>query len=774
MLRILVAAFLVGATVAQAAPEVSPRARMVASGWLAEAALAARGGGRALVTARIAGGAATLRAAGFEARPLSATVAAVRVSAPELRRLRALPGVLAVEERRLLYPSLDRAVPMTRAAEARAEAGLDGAGVLIGVVDTGADFRHPDLRNAQGRTRIAALLDVSEPDDGRHPELGELPGRLWLKDELDAALAAEAAGQTPAVPVTQKDANGHGTHVAGIAASGGLATGNGLPAGRYVGVAPGAELLVVQAGRGGTTFVEADVLAGCRFLIDYARRLGRPLVVNLSLGGPGGPHDGTSNLERALDELFPAGAPGLALVVAAGNEGGLDYHAAGRAVSGAHVLPIEVGKSAQAGALAVELWYTGALELVVEGPSGRKSAVVRPGAATGDAVPGDGKVTVDNASAGPREDGRSSAGVYVEDPKPGTWKLHLRGQAARYDAWILDSPPGAPFSHFTDHVASDERVALPATARNAISVGSVASRLGWTSADGMTVDLSRRGTIGQASGFSATGPTSDGRFVPDLLAPGEFIIAPLSADAPPDDPQSAFHVPSSPGVTVADDGAHGVLRGTSQAAPVVAGALALLFQAEPGLEAGRAREILRTSARGELGWSPRDGFGALDVLAALRLLRGVRGGAPSPATSTIGVSRDALPPGDDVFTVTVTPRDAGGVPLGPGRAVEIVASAGEPVGPVLDAGAGRYERAFYARAPRGTVVVVRARVDGVELAQTREVHLVLDRAEIGRPFVAGGGCALPGAPASGLGLTLVAIAIAARARARRRRSPPRA
>jgi hypothetical protein len=368
---------------AAAAPELSPRVRMVMRGELdarqISAALAPSPDPRAVVTVRLPGGAAALARAGFVARPLSGDIAAVTATRAELERLAALPGVIAIEERRLLYPTMDAAGVAVGAPVARAESGLDGRGVLVGVIDTGIDFRHADLRAADGKTRVEALLDVSQTDDFRHPTLAP-PGRLWLRGEIDAALAAEAAAQSPAVPVTQKDANGHGTHVAAIAAANGLASGQGLPAGRYVGIAPGADLVIAQGTRGGSTFVETDVLAACGFLRDHAVRLGRPLVLNLSLGGVGGAHDGSSHLELALDELFPADAPGHALVVAAGNEGSLDFHAGAWSLDGEHVLPLEIAKSnAMDAAVTVELWYAGELSVSVEDPNGARSPWVAPG-----------------------------------------------------------------------------------------------------------------------------------------------------------------------------------------------------------------------------------------------------------------------------------------------------------------------------------------------------------------------------------------------------------
>jgi subtilisin family serine protease len=167
------------------------------------------------------------------------------------------------------------------------------------------------------------------------------------------------------------DALGHGTHVTGIAASNGLATGNGLPAQRYVGVAPAAGIIAIQGTHGDATFTDSDVIAGCRFAVDEGSRLGRPVVANLSLGSNSGPHDGTSDLEVALDDLFPADQPGRAIVIASGNEGGRDQHAGGWALAGAATVPVELSTSAQPDAqLAFELWHTGTFALTVISPAG--------------------------------------------------------------------------------------------------------------------------------------------------------------------------------------------------------------------------------------------------------------------------------------------------------------------------------------------------------------------------------------------------------------------
>ena len=118
------------------------------------------------------------------------------------------------------------------------------------------------------------------------------------------------------------DKDGHGTHVAGIAA------GNGAPAScchtpaTYVGVAPRADLVVVRVGSDPETGTEVGentrIVEGLDFIFNQSPALGMPTVVNISLGDNLGSHDGTSEVERAID-AFISGFGARAVVVAAGN-----------------------------------------------------------------------------------------------------------------------------------------------------------------------------------------------------------------------------------------------------------------------------------------------------------------------------------------------------------------------------------------------------------------------------------------------------------------------
>ncbi|MGW3807796.1 S8 family peptidase [Micromonospora sp. NPDC005113] len=160
------------------------------------------------------------------------------------------------------HVSLDRSVPQIGAPTAW-QAGFDGDGVTVGVLDTGIDASHPDFAG-----QIAAIHDFTGGND---------PG----------------------------DTVGHGTHVASTIVGSGAASG-----GRYRGVAPGAKLVVGKV-CATTECQDSDIIAGMQWAAPQAR------VINLSLGDTDTP--ALDPLETAVQDLSQR--YGTLFVVAAGNEG---------------------------------------------------------------------------------------------------------------------------------------------------------------------------------------------------------------------------------------------------------------------------------------------------------------------------------------------------------------------------------------------------------------------------------------------------------------------
>ena len=671
----------------------------------------------------------------------------------------------------LLHPAryrlrLDRAAPLCGLDQVRLQPGHDGAGVWVAIVDTGIDWRHPDFRDQRGRTRVAWLLDQTMPATGVHADLEALGGgavfsREQLQDDLEGRGTVWPAG---------RDRIGHGTHVAGIVASGDAV---------YRGAAPAVELVVVKAvdiDQGG--FGEDDILRGLAFADTVARRAGRPLVVNLSLGNQLGAHDGSEPLELALADL--ARQEGRAVVVAAGNEGDSAIHA--RAALPA-ARPLRLGLQLPAvnpgteASVLVDVWADSAdgLRLVVEDPAGgRTSEVSSAGPNQLTREDPTGVVTAACAGQAAPFNGLWRCQVEITDqgglsPAAGVWVLEVAGSGTRLDAWIAEFELGGAWPGFVDHVDPTVLVGPPATAQGVLAVGSFTNRVDWQDIGGKQQRV--EGRVGERSWFSVLGPTRDGRPKPELLAPGWLVASTLSADSDPRRPDSLFYSGGSLRLVLAD-GRHALAGGTSMAAPLVAGVAAQLLQRQPRLSGRQLARLLSLSASGdeETGrdlFRPDWGFGRLWVPAALA---GVAGDRPvDDRRSLCGITQRWMPPAGDVVWACAVPRDAGGRPLGEGLEVEFSAPGLRWAGPVVDLGGGLYGRRVAEAPRRGRQVSISCSARGVTFAARPCLQGAASYQEAFAGGLRGGGCSPappPEHPAAGLPGLLVLLMVLAGPRSR--------
>lgn len=634
---------------------------------------------------------------------------------------------------------LDRAAPWCGLDQVRRQAGADGAGVWVALVDTGIDWRHPDFIDEQGHTRVAWLLDQTLPATGAHPELEQLgAGAVYSGQQLQAALDGELS-----LAPAGRDSIGHGTHVAGIVASDDAA---------YRGAAPAVELVVVKAiddDQGG--FGEDDILRGLAFADTVARRAGRPLVVNLSLGNQLGAHDGSEPLELALADL--ARQPGRAVVVAAGNEGDRAFHARAALTPSR---PLRLGLQLPAAAtgseasVLVDIWAESAigLRLVVEDPAGgRTSAVSSSGPHRVDREDPSGNVTAACSGEVSPFNGLWRCQVEIlgqggQPPAAGVWTLELAGSGARIDAWIAESDLGGAGPAFQDHVDPSVLVGPPATAAGVLAVGSFTNRVDWRDAAGRHQLV--EGRVGELSWFSVLGPTRDGRPKPELLAPGWLVASTLSADSDPRRPDSLFFSGGSMRLVLAD-GRHALAGGTSMAAPLAAGVAALVLQQRPNLS---GRQVTRRLSLGAAGdddtgrerFRPDWGFGRLWAPATLAG-DGDRGPIDEQQ-SLCGLTQWWMPPaGDDVWACAV-PRDGAGRPLGEGLVVEIGAAGLHWAGPVVDLGGGLYARRVAEAPGRGRQVTIGCSAGNVSFSARPHLQGAASYQEAFAGGLRGGGCSL--------------------------------
>jgi subtilisin family serine protease len=620
----------------------------------------------------------SLRALGVEIGTVLNGMATARVPLAVLERVTTLP-LQRIHGARMLRTVTDTSMIViganaVRQREADGWNGSTGAGVIVGIIDTGLDIRHRDFRDDTGATRVLALWDQTF---GTVPPPGFFYGFLCSRQQIQAVLVTGDVSLCPT-----QDQAGHGTHVLGIAASSGLASDS---AGRFAGVAPEAELLVVKAGT--TAFSEDRVVDGLVWLRDEARSRGRSAVVNVSLGHQQGPHDGTTFLERFIDTLVD---PGFIIVLAAGNDG------ANRNVAPAPSTPpqlIHARVQPAAGETAIvefritpyspntnrclsvflelSVWYDirDRVEITVVRPNSTELTV--PSGSTGTSNDRMGRIEISNAA--PLHAYGTTGEGYIQIngcdpsgvPAAGTWRIRLRPQpqgpapGAPIDVYLLGGPLG-PGGNAFGTTGFDNRmlVGSPAGARRGIAVGAFVTRVCWPSIAAPENCYNNRPTPGDIMPFSAAGPTRDGRIKPDITAPGMGVFSALSR-----------HV-NAPQSRVAPDGQHWLLEGTSMAAPHVTGAIALLLQHRPNLGPEEVLDVLSRSARQDAFTSrvfdaspfarPTDwwGHGKLDVPAALQVLLG--GG--TLATLRFERATDTIPLGGFGVLRTET-RDAAGTTI---------------------------------------------------------------------------------------------------------------
>ena len=189
---------------------------------------------------------------------------------------------------RPIVPVLDRAKEFYGAGSIQTGAAVGvpytGKGVVVGICDVGIDPLHPTFLDADGRSRIRRVVQYVEGDGIRLELEGDDAYRDWKTDNPESF---------------------HATHVCGILAGGGAGT-------PYSGIAPDADIVVTVS-----TLTDVGLLAGVEDIIDYAKEVGKPAVINMSVGCYTGSHDGRSLFSQYLDMC----AEDAVIVVSAGNEG---------------------------------------------------------------------------------------------------------------------------------------------------------------------------------------------------------------------------------------------------------------------------------------------------------------------------------------------------------------------------------------------------------------------------------------------------------------------
>ncbi len=493
-----------------------------------------------------------------------------------------------------------------------APVGEDGRGVVVGICDWGFDFTHPNFRNADGTTRLEALWDQRGSGDPSAPAPYDY-GRLMDRAAINAALAqrdpCSALGYHPA-DGDPTDMGSHGTHVSDILA------GNRREPGSQVGLASGSDIVFVHLGAQQLAELadlgdSVSLLEGLDFIRQQAA--GRPCVLHLSAGKTGGPHLGTTLLERAVDAMLEQ--PGIVLVQSVGNYADSAMHTHARIGPDQKYALDWVTPENDRTANELEIWYSGqdVFEITLTSPDGQEfQAPLDRRARLGDG----GRVwgNLYHRRHEPNS-GLNHIAAYLYTGAPsGRWRVTLRGQDVvdgRLHAWIERDASGRYQSRFPRAQATSRYTTNTiCNCFRAIAVGAY--------------DGTRPGR--PPARFSSRGPTADGRQKPEIAAPGYRIRAARSL------PRNGWQG-GEPRLCVKS--------GTSMAAPWVSGTVALMMAA-----AGRPLTIheIRRSLIGAADPHPGPtgrsstqlGYGYLNTAAAVAAARQIgQTQAPAPQTQTL-------------------------------------------------------------------------------------------------------------------------------------------
>ncbi|MEC4881615.1 MAG: S8 family peptidase [Scytonema sp. PMC 1070.18] len=484
------------------------------------------------------------------------------------------PTIKRIKPSRKLEMRMDVAKPTVGLPELiRKNNNLTGKGVIIGVVDSGIDPKHPAFKG-----RILRIWDQT------------LSGSGVTEGKYGAEL-------TDSLLSVSQDTNCHGTHVAGIA-GGADAT--------YGGVAPEAEFVIVK-----TDLDEGHIADAVRYIFRVATEQGRPVVVNLSVGGHFDAHDGSDSLSKIIDSEV---GPGRIVCCAAGNEGNDNIHGqavvrAGQTYSMRFNVPLN-----QTGLAMLNGWYSGEgqMEVSLRSPNGFVTPfqpVITKGNYIQEHTLKDARIQIATPE---RDRANSDYNIFIQIrgsgkgnfnmPVPGgVWQLRMKNTSSkdlRLDVWAL----GGSVLFTGKSIADSVKIGSPGCAKSAITVASYTTKVKYTDIDNKPQEFGFQ--LNDISDFSSEGPLRNDAQKPDVAAPGAMIVSTLSSNANCDR-------------SMVINSKFMALMGTSMATPFITGLVALLLQRNPKLDPAAIKDIFKknSSIPGEPPgtFDPKWGFGLINA-----------------------------------------------------------------------------------------------------------------------------------------------------------------
>ena len=456
-----------------------------------------------------------------------------------------------------------------------------GKDVIIGIVDQGLDHNHPDFIDQNGNKRLIRYWDHTITNPSNPPQPYGY-GQVWT--ESDIASGAITSNET---------STGHGTTVTG------MATGNGSANGRNKGIAPDANIIVVESNFSlpNWTLTIADA---CDYIFRVADSLNKPAVVNLSLGSYLGSHDAKDPAGVYIDELLDE-KPGRIVVAAAGNSGKAEgYHVHNDINSDTSFVWFENNPSGQLGnnTIFFDLWtdtseinfsyafgandpmndFEEVAETAYRSPINNFPGFIKDTLYNnqGDIIA---TVEIYRNIVGPNFQMQIYFDQIVATDYYYSFKTTGSGS---YDLWsglflnlnriVSNIPSSTVYSPIQHYAMPDNLQSIVSSwncSEKVVSVGNLRCRLGHLDKNGNMYYPAEMTPPGEIALSSSRGPTRRNYIKPDVSASGDVSLAAAPA-----------WILNSPSYnTVVDIGGyHARNGGTSMASPLVAGAAALYFE----------------------------------------------------------------------------------------------------------------------------------------------------------------------------------------------------
>lgn len=476
---------------------------------------------------------------------------------------------------------------------------LTGQGVLAGIVDTGIDYLNTEFMYEDDTTKIVSIWDQTI-QNGKKPAGFEF-GTEYTRKEINSAIQAKKAGKDPYAIVNSRDEIGHGTEMAGIIG----ARGKNVD---IIGAAPDCELVIVKLKEakkanlieqgvyepGVPVYENSDFIFGIKYLYNVCKELNRPMIVLLPLESNNGSHSGSAIIERYVDELSKS--RGFVVVTGCGNQGNQDTHTGGKIAKTGDMAIIELNVDEKERDLVFNIWINkpDKVSLGVVSPTGEVIEKIPARLQQTDIT----KLVFEGSSLSvsyylPEEiTGDELIKVTIRNIRGGIWQFRLYGDFivdGKYDAWLRQRALLKGDTRFLNP-SPYITLTLPSTSTQIISVAFYDQN---------------NNTIVTASG---RGYTRDNRIKPDIAAGGVNVL------------------------TTSKDGGTITISGSSAAAAVTAGAIALLL--EWGIVKGNdismysikiKTYLIRGAQRrvGDIYPNPEWGYGTLDLNGVFENIRSV-------------------------------------------------------------------------------------------------------------------------------------------------------